>query len=93
MSMNVLGLSAFYHDSAAALVHDGEVVAAAQQERFSREKFDARFVVETNVVYLIQGDPGLVKTVHDGGSRKPCIVLLSGETLLLRGRHDLAVVD
>jgi carbamoyltransferase len=41
--MNVLGLSAFYHDSAAALVCDGEIVAAAQEERFSRRKHDPRF--------------------------------------------------
>ena len=41
--MNVLGLSAFYHDSAAALVRNGVVVAAAQQERFSRRKNDAGF--------------------------------------------------
>ena len=40
---NVLGISAFYHDSAAALVRDGEIVAAAQEERFSRVKHDARF--------------------------------------------------
>jgi carbamoyltransferase len=39
----VLGISAFYHDSAAALVRDGEVVAAAQEERFSRVKHDSRF--------------------------------------------------
>src|SRR5438045_3035335 len=39
----ILGLSAFYHDSAAALVVDGEVVAAAQEERFSRKKHDERF--------------------------------------------------
>lgn len=39
----LLGISAYYHDSAAALVVDGRVVAAAQQERFSRLKFDARF--------------------------------------------------
>ena len=39
----VLGVSAFYHDSAAALVHDGVVVAAAQEERFSRVKNDADF--------------------------------------------------
>jgi len=39
----VLGISAFYHDSAAALVRDGEVVAAAQEERFSRRKHDERF--------------------------------------------------
>ena len=41
--MRVLGLSAFYHDSAAALVEDGRVVAAAQEERFSRKKQDSRF--------------------------------------------------
>ncbi len=39
----VLGISAFYHDAAAALVRDGEVVAAAQEERFSRKKHDPRF--------------------------------------------------
>ena len=41
--MRVLGLSAFYHDSAAALVEDGRIVAAAQEERFTRKKHDARF--------------------------------------------------
>ncbi|MBX3469774.1 MAG: carbamoyltransferase [Planctomycetes bacterium] len=39
----VLGISAFYHDSAACLVRDGELVAAAQEERFTRKKHDARF--------------------------------------------------
>jgi carbamoyltransferase len=39
----VLGISAFYHDSAAAIVTDGEIVAAAQEERFSRRKHDPRF--------------------------------------------------
>jgi carbamoyltransferase len=41
--MNILGISAFYHDSAACLVRDGRIVAAAQEERFSRRKHDARF--------------------------------------------------
>src|SRR5262249_44782647 len=41
--MKILGISAFYHDSAAALVVDGEIIAAAQEERFSRRKFDASF--------------------------------------------------
>lgn len=41
--MNILGISAYYHDSAAALVRDGEIVAAVQEERFSRRKHDARF--------------------------------------------------
>ena len=35
---SILGVSAFYHDSAAALVRDGEIVAAAQEERFTRRK-------------------------------------------------------
>ena len=41
--MRILGISALYHDSAAALIEDGRVVAAAQEERFSRKKHDARF--------------------------------------------------
>jgi len=41
--LNILGISAYYHDSAAALVRDGEIAAAAQEERFSRKKHDARF--------------------------------------------------
>lgn len=41
--MYVLGISAFYHDSAACLVHDGEIVAAAQEERFTRKKHDPGF--------------------------------------------------
>jgi len=43
--MDIIGISAFYHDSAAALVRDGEIIAAAQEERFSRKKHDARFPV------------------------------------------------
>src|SRR6185295_8877715 len=39
----ILGISAFYHDSAAALIVDGEIVAAAQEERFSRKKNDENF--------------------------------------------------
>ena len=41
--MNILGISAFYHDSAAALIVDGEIIAAAQEERFTRIKHDASF--------------------------------------------------
>ena len=41
--MRFLGLSAYYHDSAAALVEDGQVIAAAQEERFTRKKHDSRF--------------------------------------------------
>ena len=41
--MNILGISAYYHDSAACLIKDGEIIAAAQEERFTRIKHDARF--------------------------------------------------
>src|SRR5665811_2100424 len=42
-AMRILGISAFYHDSAAALIDDGRVIAAAQEERFTRRKHDAAF--------------------------------------------------
>ena len=41
--MNILGISAYYHDSAAALIRDGEIVSAAQEERFTRKKHDSSF--------------------------------------------------
>ena len=43
--MNILGISAYYHDSAAALIRSGEIIAAAQEERFTRKKHDPRFPV------------------------------------------------
>jgi carbamoyltransferase len=51
--MRILGLSAFYHDSAAALLVDGELVAAAQEERFTRKKHDASFP-ENALAYCLQ---------------------------------------
>ena len=41
--MKILGISAFYHDSAAALLENGKILAAAQEERFTRKKHDYRF--------------------------------------------------
>ena len=41
--MDILGISSFYHDSAACLVRDGRILAAAQEERFTRKKHDPRF--------------------------------------------------
>lgn len=55
--MRILGISALYHDSAAALVEDGAVIAAAQEERFSRRKHDARF--PRNAVAYCLGEFGL----------------------------------
>ena len=52
--MNVLGVSAFYHDSAAALVRNGEIAAAAQEERFTRKKHDASFPAEAMAYCLAE---------------------------------------
>ena len=57
--MRILGISAFYHDSAAALVEDGRIVAAAQEERFSRKKHDARFPVNAINYCLSESAGGL----------------------------------
>jgi carbamoyltransferase len=51
----ILGISCFYHDSAAALVVDGEIIAAAQEERFSRKKHDPRFPINAINYCLEEG--------------------------------------
>lgn len=53
--MNILGISAFYHDSAACLVRDGRILAAAQEERFTRRKHDYRFPEHAIRACLKQG--------------------------------------
>ncbi len=54
--MNVLGISAFFHDSAAALVRDGTVIAAVEEERFSREKHTGRFPSQSIKYCLARGE-------------------------------------
>ncbi len=61
MSTHILGISAFFHDSAAALIRDGEIVAAAQEERFTRRKHDPDF--PRNAVDYCLSEAGL--TAHD----------------------------
>ena len=51
--MKILGISAFYHDSAAALVVNGEIIAAAQEERFTRKKHTPDFPVNA-VKYCLE---------------------------------------
>jgi carbamoyltransferase len=62
--MQILGISAFYHDSAAALVRDGEIVAAAQEERFSRKKHDSRFPHHAIEYCLSEGGLSLQNIDH-----------------------------
>lgn len=62
--MRILGISAYYHDSAAALVQDGRIVAAAQEERFSRKKHDAGFPRSAIRYCLDQSGGGLAGIDH-----------------------------
>ena len=71
--MRLLGLSAFYHDSAAALVEDGRVVAAAQEERFSRKRHDAGFPAQAIRYCLDRGSVSLDEVDHVVFFEKPLI--------------------
>ena len=74
MKNYILGISAYYHDSAAALVCDGEVIAAAQEERFTRKKHDPAFpahaikyclleagITHENILHVVFYDKPLLK--------------------------------
>ncbi|SDL93739.1 carbamoyltransferase family protein [Aliiruegeria lutimaris] len=67
----ILGISAFYHDSAAALLLDGELVAAAQEERFSRNKHDARFPSDATAYVLKHAQIDLDQVDHVAFYDKP----------------------
>lgn len=56
----ILGLSAYYHDSASCLVKDGQIVAAAQEERFTRKKHDHAFPIHA------------ISSLYIGPSNDPC---------------------
>ncbi|MBF0146245.1 MAG: carbamoyltransferase [Magnetococcales bacterium] len=62
--MRILGISAWYHDSAAALVHDGRIVAAAQEERFTRNKHDPNFPAHAIRYCLTAGGVSLAAVDH-----------------------------
>jgi len=63
VSIHILGISAFYHDSAAALVKDGQIIAAAQEERFTRKKHDAAF--PANAIAYCLDEAGIALTDLD----------------------------
>ncbi len=71
--MNILGISAYYHDSAAALIRDGEIVAAAQEERFSRKKHDARFPKNAIAYCLREAGIGLTDVAQVVFYDKPLV--------------------
>ncbi|MCB0281292.1 MAG: carbamoyltransferase [Calditrichaeota bacterium] len=71
--MYILGISAYYHDSAAALVKDGIVIAAAQEERFSRQKHDFNFPRKSIAFCLKQAGIGISKVDYVSFYDKPFI--------------------
>ena len=71
--MYVLGISAFYHDSAAALVRDGEILAAAQEERFSRDKHDQSLPVNAVRYCLKEAGVGLDELDYVAFYEKPIL--------------------
>jgi carbamoyltransferase len=81
--MNILGVSCFYHDSAACLVRDGEIVAAAQEERFSRKKYDSRFpscAINWSLAYysIKPRDLSCIACVCDSAAEKAQIICRFG---------------
>ncbi|GBE42853.1 decarbamoylnovobiocin carbamoyltransferase [bacterium BMS3Bbin10] len=69
--MRILGISAFYHDSAAALIEDGRIVAAAQEERFTRKKHDPGFPENAIRYCLEEAGAGLDQVDHVAFFEKP----------------------
>ena len=67
----ILGISAFYHDSAAALLVDGKIVAAAQEERFTRKKYDHRFPINAVNYCLTEAGITLADLDYVGFYDKP----------------------
>ena len=69
----ILGISAFYHDSAACLVKNGEILAAAQEERFTRKKHDESFPVNAVAYCLKEAGIGIEDVDFVGYYEKPFI--------------------
>ena len=61
----ILGISAYYHDSAVALIKDGEIIAAVQEERFSRKKHDASFPSMDKELLLHESMARILTSVGD----------------------------
>src|SRR3989449_7153734 len=69
--MRILGISAFYHDSAAALVEDGRILAAAQEERFTRKKYDSGYPKHAIAYCLAEAGIRLADVDHVAFYDKP----------------------
>jgi len=79
MKMNILGISCYYHDAAACLIKDGIVIAAAEEERFTRKKHDVSFPINAINYCLKEGNIDIKQVNYIGFYEKP---LLKFERLL-----------
>ena len=77
---SILGISAFYHDSAAALIIDGKIISAAQEERFSRKKHDASYPYNAVEFVLNYSHLKLSKIDHIVFFEKPFFLVTSKPT-------------
>jgi carbamoyltransferase len=71
--VHILGISAYYHDSAACLLRDGRIVAAAQEERFTRKKHDAAFPRQAVAYCLREAGIGIAQVEHVAFYEKPLV--------------------
>ena len=68
---SILGISAFYHDSAACILKDGEIIAAAQEERFTRKKHDPSYPVNAIKYCLSEAGLSIAQVDHIAFYDKP----------------------
>ena len=73
MAINILGISAFFHDSAAALIRDGEIIAAAQEERFTRRKHDPGFPSNAIAFCLKEGGVNMTQLDYVAFYERPMV--------------------
>ncbi len=73
MTINIIGISAFFHDSAAALIRDGEIIAAAQEERFTRRKHDPGFPSNAMAYCLKEGGINMTRLDYVVFYEKPMV--------------------
>ena len=86
--MYILGISAYYHDSAAVLLHNSNIIAAVQEERFTRKKHDAGFPKESIKYCLKEGDIDINLINHIAINSNPKAHALKKIIYTLKNRPD-----
>ena len=84
MKENILGISCYYHDSAAVLISDGEIISAVQEERFSRKKHDSRFP-KNAIKYCLNSNNLNLRDISMGMSNDYMEAINQGSTFIRVG--------